>query len=306
MKSEGIGIGVENSIVIHRTSQDGLHIVGQIRFISASEFAYCTDIYDDGKLRRFDEGFFSHLVRQYVPYNASEDLPAAEKMLNYHAECLNYEQYWSRILIRPDLDISQIPTEYLLRLIERGKDKAALCDMEMYQKLIDIHRRRYTNFVSGQHGYIFLFSAEGIKRFLETGRLADHVPGLPPFPAEERVAILEHLLATAQQKPGIILRMFRENAGYAGICVSGFDDEMLWISAPLKGDAYRYDVYKIANRGVIRMFRHELLQKILGEYVYSVEETHNWLHQRLSGGCCMQKQTDTQNCDTKCVRVSCN
>lgn len=265
----------EQSMIICKRSRAGLRTVDRISFLSDRSFAYCTGLPDDnGQLAQYYAAYSRMLIAQCTCLNPKQDhAQAIANLLALNAEFAQYEQCWSQILIKPDLCVSQIPTEYMMRLIRDSGYLGLSPDSPEIEEFERVHRQRYENFISGKHGYVFIFSESGMRRFMETGRLSDHVPMLPAFTLEERRGIVEGLLRVAEEKAGVIWRMFKTNVKYTECIINHFDEEQLYLIIPKNTD-YSYPIVcGIDQTNSVRRIRQYVLKDILLANTLSAEES---------------------------------
>lgn len=272
-------VSAEQSMVICKRSRAGLRTVDCISFLSDRSFAYCTGLPDDnGQLAKYYAAYSRMLIAQCTCLNPKQDhAQAIANLLALNAEFAQYEQCWSQILIKPDLCVSQIPTEYMMRLIRDSGYLGLSPDAPEIAEFERLHRQRYENFVSGKHGYVFIFSEAGMRRFMETGRLSDHVPMLPAFTSEERREIVAGLLRVAEEKAGMLLRMMRNGAGYSNVVVSLFDDKILYV---LDADAANCEISmlcRVIDKTYIHQMRTIIRESLFPMRFYEVEKTLEWL-----------------------------
>lgn len=264
----------EQSLIICKRSRAGMRTVDRVSFFSDRSFAYCTGLPDDdGQLTQYYAVYGQMLIEKCTCLNPNLT-PEQEiaNLLALNAEFAQYEQCWSQILIKPDLCISQIPTEYMMRLIRDSGYLGLSPDAPEIEEFERVHRQRYENFVSNKHGYVFIFSEAGMRRFMETGRLSDHVPGLPAFTPEERRAILEGLIKLSQEKPGILLYMFRDELAYTNIVVNLFNDEKLYVGKAYAPDHIRQQMHCITDMTCIYQIRSVIRRTLMAECSYDMEE----------------------------------
>ncbi len=278
-KGSGMNHG-EQSLIICKRSRAGLRTVDRVSFLSARSFAYCVGLADDdGRLAQYYADYAEMLIAQCVCLNPK---PTPEEaignLLALNAEFAQCEQCWSQILIKPDLCISQIPTEYMMRLIRDSGYLGLSPDAPEIEEFERVHRQRYENFVSGKHGYVFIFSEAGMRRFMETGRLSDHVPGLPAFTVEERQGILMDLIKLSDEKPGMMLYMFRESRAYTDTIINLFNDEVLYLIKAYASGYSQQLVHCSMDKSCICQVRSVIHSTLLSEYVEAPEATlrHLW------------------------------
>lgn len=275
----------EQTMIVGKRSSSGLRTVDRISFFSHRAFAYCAGLSDpDGRLAEYFAAYGQMLIAGCSCFNPCLT-PAQEisALLSRNAEFAQYERCWSQILIKPDLCVSQIPTEYMMRLIRDGGYLGLSPDAPEIEEFECIHRKRYENFISGKHGYVFILSMSGMRRFMETGRLSDHVPGLPAFTPEERRAIVEGLLRVAREKAGVIFRAFRNDTVYSGVGLSLFNDKMLYISGPDQTGG-EMTVFQVTDRAYLQQLRTIIRKQLFPSWLCEVEETVHWLEALLEEG----------------------
>lgn len=265
----------DQRMIICKRSHAGRYTVDIVSFLSDRAFTYCTDLPDDnGRLVQYYAAYGQMLVAQCACLNPQMDSAGAvANMLAMNAEFAQYEQCWSQILVKPDLCISQIPTEYMMRLVRDSGYLGLSPDAPEILEFARVHQARYANFVSGTHGYVFIFTESGLRRFMQTGRLSDHVEALPAFTMEERRNIVEGVIRVAEKNRGVLLHMFRDDTVYTGMTANLFDEKIMYVFNTGQMDYGNPTLTAIRDYECIKQMRSEIHDLLTQGCLYNVGET---------------------------------
>ena len=116
---------------------------------------------------------------------------------------------------------------------------------------------------------------------METGRLSDHVPGLPAFTVEERRNILAGLIALSREKRGMMLYMFREALIYPDVILNLFNDEVLYLIKTCTPGRGQQLIHRSTDRTCIRQIRSVIRSDLISEYLETPETTVRFLEEIL-------------------------
>lgn len=112
-------------------------------------------------------------------------------LISYAAFCLELEHDHSVYRLKPDVGIEQIPVEILMKAIS---DEAPPEIQHALPRLRGIFTEHYQNMLTKPNPQYHIMKRRDMWRFVQTGRMSDHLWCCRAFTPSERVEILQFLL----------------------------------------------------------------------------------------------------------------
>ena len=203
----------------------------------------------------------------YAPIRREVENAGGNVYVQFSRECAALERDRLVMAIRPDLGIEYIPTEILIHAALEA-DFPTDDNMEFFEELVGIYAARYRNICEKKKYSHHIVSAEGMRRFARTGRIADHFWGLRPFTVQERICILRKLQDWSRNNPYFRLYILKEE-NFGDHIVYYFEGKGILVIDPktsydLSGD---YSELLIVHPDILKLYKAYFTGGILKHFV---------------------------------------
>lgn len=135
--------------------------------------------------------------------------------LTYTRECAELERGRAVYTIKPDVPISFIHPDILLRAVVDGFRRQGFGrggELEaLIQALWNVHQARWQNYFTKRRPTHTIFSLPEMERFARTGEQSDHFFAISPYTPGERATVLRHLRAQMERSTSFHIYFFRED-----------------------------------------------------------------------------------------------
>ena len=149
-----------------------------------------------------------------IPLAAVPLLHHPEEPLDYSSTCLeflSYELNRKTYIFSPDMTMGVLPPAILEKAINH-RQPLKLTDPVAHARLLSLHARRYEYSNDTHKERCLISSADGIRRFLSDGQLADHSGMLRPLEPEERIALLDTVLHYVANNPKLSIHLLKDHS----------------------------------------------------------------------------------------------
>ena len=185
--------------------------------------------------------------------------------------------------VKSDLCANTIPTQYLRACFEEQKLLRIFPGIgaEMLRAMLDallyFQRLRYKNMYESRNPKHLILSTTGLRRFAQTGMIAEHFVAMRPFTVRERIAILEDLQSHAEQNRHFYLYLFKEGfePKYEVNCWEGYG--MTAFPINLEAPALNYCYNVISHPSMVAAFRDYFMEDLRLNQTLSTAERNAFL-----------------------------
>ncbi len=188
---------------------------------------------------------------------------------------LSCERERGTCCLAPNVCFELIPMEILYEVMFDSALRECKADTEAVCALCEVHRARYENIYNKKEQTIFIFSREGMERFVRTGRTTDHVAGMRPFTAAERRRILDDLIEKSGQSQTVGIYILRPEIRIREMTLTTHDG----LGVYMLDSFTQYDVQNGHSEAFVsvpmlaQMLDDFFRDELIGKCTYSKEES---------------------------------
>ena len=212
-----------------------------------------------------------------------------ESFVNIMQFCEACERERNMYHVKSDLCVNTIPTQYvraclgereLLRFFP-GLGAEEL--RGMLDTLLYFQRLRYKNMYESRNPKHLILTMSGLRRFAQTGLIAEHFAAMRPFTVRERIAILEDLQSHAEQNRHFYLYLFKEGfePKYEVNCWDGYG--MTAFPIDLHGPMVNYCNTVVCHPSMVAAFRDYFMEDLRLNQTLTASERSAFLRGLIEG-----------------------
>ena len=177
--------------------------------------------------------FYESLLEKYkdhlLPIKSVYEQPkTVQSLLTLCQRDLFLEQNRACWFIRLDLCFHALPTKVVLQAVDHGARLGMSPDEPLMQQMCRVHEARYRNLLDKEAPTCLILTRDGLTAFAKTGHMSDHLFAMRDLTVQERIAVLEPLIAASQGS--LCIHLLADNAYRPVSAFAAYQDMGMQIS----------------------------------------------------------------------------
>lgn len=190
-------------------------------------------------------------------------------------KCAELDRDRGVLSVKPDFCYGLISGDRMSELVKRGPMTMITNFPETLAELTDIFNKRFINNMEKKKHSWYVMKRTALERFMQTGRLSDHLWAMRPFTPEERREVFAEILSCCEKNPYIHLLLLRDDDFLMDRDVCLYEDEGLLLQPAatdydLAGD---YNEVLLTHPLLMHWFREYYMKVIVKNLCFSEKES---------------------------------